>query len=193
MSICNKVIVSLLAGLVSLSLMGCGEPKEVSKWDMTLRGIDDDNDGIRDDITEKMKKEFANQLTEDEEKVMIQHAQIFQRILDMDLTDPKNKSAILLTRQHLDDAMNCAIYIFGDDLRYHNYSIMLTQLKQWYFNTQIRKDHRKEFSIRSVEYHYKAIPLEGVYTCDFEISEQTKKLIAIREELKKQQNSNENK
>jgi hypothetical protein len=193
MRICKKVIISLLACLMSLSLSGCGEEKEVSKWDMTLRGIDDDKDGIRDDIAEKMKKEFANQVTEDEEKVMIQHAQIFQRILDMDLTDPKNKSAILLTRQHLDDAMNCAIYIFGDDLRYHNYSIMLTQLKQWYFNTQMRKDHRKEFSIRSIEYHYKAIPLEGDYTCDFEISEQTKKLISIREELKKQQESNKNK
>ncbi|MGN1393085.1 MAG: hypothetical protein ACI4V7_03375 [Succinivibrionaceae bacterium] len=162
-------------------LAGCKKNEEVSIYDKDIIGIDENHDGIRDDIVQKMNKEFKGAVTLDEQKVLLDHARNFQEILQVDLN---NRTAVLLARTHLDDVMNCAILVFGDGFRYNNYTIMMTQLRQWYFNTPDRKQKHQEFIMRTKEYLYESLPLEGANTCSFEFSEGLKQEIQRRNEEK---------
>ena len=130
----------------------------------------------------KMKKDFY-MIAPDEMKVLEQNARVFQEILE---TRPEDRTGILLARGHLDDAFNCGITVYGEELNYDNFSVMLTQLRQWYFDNPKRKAAHQEFLLRSREYMYQPLNLEGNNTCEFELSPETLRLIEIRTEIKKQ-------
>lgn len=185
----RNICAILLMMICFVGLAGCKKGKEeVSEYDKTLVGIDEDGDGIRDEIAAKMKKEFKDGITYEEQKVMNLHAQVFQEILNLDL---ENRTDVLLARSHLDDAINCAIIVFGEDFRFDNYTVIMTNLRQWYFNTKERKEHHREFINRSKEYHYQKMLYNGANTCDFEFSDELKAELKRREEYKKQKEAAE--
>ena len=176
----KKIIpVSLLAFVSLLTVQGCKGSGDVKKEDQTVQGIDLNHDGIRDEIYEKIHQEFKN-VRADEIKVLEQYARLFQEINEMDFSD---RLAVLLARGHLDEAANCGILVFGDGYQYDNFSVMLTKTRQWYFNTTDRKIKQREFILRAKEYHYQPMSLEGVNTCDFELSPETIKIIELRKEF----------
>lgn len=178
----------IIALLLAVSLTGCKkrDEKDLSIYDETLVGIDKDNNGIRDEIEERMKQEWHQMITKEEQLVMNQHARVFDDILHVDLND---KDKVLRIRDHLDMAINCGVLVFGEDMRYHNFSINLTYLQQWYFNTKERRERKHEFIMRAREYHYQTTNFEGANTCDFEFSDALKQEIERRkaEKAKKEQ------
>ncbi|WP_019001145.1 hypothetical protein [Succinimonas amylolytica] len=181
----GKILILLLALVVVAGLPGCkkhGKKVADEPEDETLLGIDADHDGIRDNVMAKMKKDFY-MIAPDEMKVLEQNARVFQEILE---TRPEDRTGILLARGHLDDAFNCGITVYGEELNYDNFSVMLTQLRQWYFDNPKRKAAHQEFLLRSREYMYQPLNLEGNNTCEFELSPETLRLIEIRTEIKKQ-------
>jgi len=181
----GKILILLLALAVMTGVPGCkkhGKKVPDEPEDETLLGVDADHDGIRDNVMAKMKKDFY-MIAPDEMKVLEQNARVFQEILE---TRPEDRTGILLARGHLDDAFNCGITVYGEELNYDNFSVMLTQLRQWYFDNPKRKSAHQEFLIRSREYMYQPLNLEGNNTCEFELSPETLKLIEIRKEIKKQ-------
>lgn len=179
----NSLVVACL--LVAMTTVGCkNDPKEVPLQDQTLVGIDENHNDIRDDIEDRMKLEFVEMVTKEEQLVMDQSARVFQEIIALNLED---RDAVLLARDHLDMAINCGILVFGEDFRYDNYSIILTKLKQWYFNTKMRKEKQKDFIMRSKEYHYERTNFNNVNTCEFEFSPELIKEIDRRAIEKKEQ------
>ena len=179
--------IALIAVMVMLN--GCRKQKEseISEYDKTLEGIDADHNGIRDEIEKRMHAEFKDSITYEEQKVLDLHARAYDEMLHVDLND---RQMVLLIRDHLDMAINCGVLVFGDEMRYHNLSINLTRLTQWYFNTKERKERKKEFILRTKEYHYVPTNFDGANTCDFEFSpelvkELERRKIAKEEEAKK--------
>ncbi|WP_406546771.1 hypothetical protein [Succinimonas sp.] len=180
----GKILITVLALTVMMGVPGCkkhGKKVIEEPEDETLLGVDADHDGIRDNVMAKMKKDFY-MITPDEFKVLEQNARVFQEILE---TRPEDRTGILLARGHLDDAFNCGITVYGEELNYDNFSVMLTQVRQWYFDNPLRKAAHQEFLIRSREYMYQPLNLEGNNTCEFELSPETLKLIEIRKEIKR--------
>jgi hypothetical protein len=178
----KKSLLAVVLTSVALGVSGCKKKeKEISIYDKTLVGIDKNNNHIRDEIEERMFKEFGSFITAEEQKVMDQNARVFDEILHLDLN---NRDDVLLARDHLDLAINCGILVFGEDMRYHDFSINLTNLKQWYFNTKERKEHHYEFIIRSKEYHFQPTNFEGANTCDFEFSKELVQEIERRKAVK---------
>ncbi len=172
-------VVALTSALICTS--GCrGKNHNNEPEDETLLGTDANKDGIRDDIYKKMRSEFVG-IPEDEMKVLDQNAHVFQEILELNLD---NRNDVLLARSHLDDAFNCGITVYGEELNYDNFSVMLTRLRQWYFNNPLRKRQHQEFMLRSKEYHFEPMNLEGNNTCEFELSEETLKRIEFRKKAK---------
>lgn len=170
-------------------LAGCGnDEKNLSEFDRTPAGIDANQDGIRDEVYERMHQEFAESINADEIRIMEEHAKVFQEIMTVDMED---RNAVILARDHLDVVMNCAVYVFGDGLDYDTYTILLTRLRQWYFNTKARREIRQEFILRSKEYHFESTNFNGVNTCDFEFSPETKRMIEIRHAVSAQKRSQE--
>ena len=174
----GKTLLLAMTVLVSLGLSACGNEEEtLSEFDKVPAGIDKNHDGIRDEVAERMHKEFAESINADEMRIMEEHAKVFQEIMTLDMND---RNAVLITRDHFDLVMNCAVYVFGDDLDYDTYTILLTRLRQWYFNTKARREIRQEFILRSKEYHFQSDNFNGINTCGFEFSDETKKMIEIR-------------
>ena len=133
----GKTLLLAMTVLVSLGLSACGNEEEnLSEFDKVPAGIDKNHDGIRDEVAERMHKEFAESINADEMRIMEEHAKVFQEIMTLDMND---RNAVLITRDHFDLVMNCAVYVFGDDLDYDTYTILLTRLRQWYFNTKARR------------------------------------------------------
>jgi hypothetical protein len=177
----NSLVVVGLLFVVMLT--GCkGDEKDIPIQDQTMSGIDANKNGIRDDIEDRMKVEFTEMVTPEEQYVMDQSARVFQEILDLNLDD---REKVLLVRDHLDMSINCGVLVFGEDFRYDNYSIILTRLKQWYFNTKMRKEKQKEFIMRSKEYHYEKTNFGNANTCEFEFSPALIKEIERRDLEKK--------
>ncbi len=172
-----------LASVVTIT--GCKkDPAEIPESDRTLAGIDADHNGMRDDVEAKLKKDYASKVTREEMLVIEQNSKAFQEILSTDL---KDRTAVLLAREHLDWAMNCGVLVFGDDLRYHDFTILLTELKKMYFNTKMRKEFQLDFIYAAREYHYERISFQDVNTCEFEFSDAFKEELKRRAEFKKMQ------
>ena len=112
-----------------------------------------------------------------------------KQFLGEDFYNLNDKDKVLRIRDHLDMAINCGVLVFGEDMRYHNFSINLTYLQQWYFNTKERRERKHEFIMRAREYHYQTTNFEGANTCDFEFSDALKQEIERRkaEKAKKEQ------
>lgn len=181
----KNITLALCLVLCFAGLNGCKKDKNttVSEYDATLSGIDADNNKIRDDIETRMEQEMKSSVNEYEYMVLQQNARVFQEILNVDL---ENELDVLRVRDHMDQAINCGIQIYGDGLNFDHYTILLTQLRQWYFNTGKRKDRRNEFILRSREYHFETTTAIDEYTCDFEVPDALMKDIEARMEIRRQ-------
>ncbi len=183
----KQLVVLVTAILLSFNLAGCkyDKNKEAEKelQNQTVEGIDANNDGIRDDVYNQLHKEYGNSLRPDEMRVLEENARVFQEMITVNLDD---KIDVLAVRDHFDLWVNCGILVFGDDLNYDTYTIILTNIRKWTFNTAARRDIRRDFVFRAREYHYEPTNFNGENTCLFDLSPDTLKLIEIRKEIAKQ-------
>lgn len=185
----KKVLIVLCMVLCCVNVGGCKKNKEkISEYDATLAGIDKNANKIRDDIEERMEKEIATDVNEYEYKVLVQNAKVFNEILTLDL---ESRPEVLLARDHMDQAINCGIQIYGDGLNFDHYTILLTKIRQWYFNTEERRDRRQEFIVRSREYHFSSTTGLDEYTCDFEVPDNLMAAIEERMEIRRKKNEEE--
>ncbi len=179
----RNLLIIACAVLLCQGAAGCKKNKgEITEYDETLSGIDRDGNKIRDEIEERMRKEMATEVNDFEYKVLLQNARAFQEILNLDL---ESRPDVLLTRDHIDQAINCGIQIYGDGINFDHYTILLTKLKQWYFNTPERQERRQDFIFRSREYHFASTTALDEYTCDFEVPEAGMKVIEERMEIRR--------
>ena len=182
-------LIVLCVALCCVNVTGCKKNKEkISEYDVTIEGIDSDGSRIRDEIEERMQKEMASEVNEYEYKVLLQNAKSFQEILTLNL---ESRPEVLLARDHMDQAINCGIQIYGDGLNFDHYTILLTKLRQWYFNTEEPRERRQDFIVRSREYHYTNTTAVDEYTCDFDVPDELMKSIEARMEIRRQKNIEE--
>lgn len=183
------LLAGLCVALCCVNVTGCKKNKEkISEYDVTLEGVDKDGNRIRDDIEERMQKEMKSDVNEFEYKVLLQNAKAFNEILTL---NPESRPEVLLARDHVDQAINCGIQIYGDGLNFDHYTILLTKLRQWYFNTEERRNRREEFIVRSREYHFSSTTAVDEYTCDFEVPDTLMAAIEKRMEIRRKKNAEE--
>ncbi len=86
---------SFLALLLLLSLASCGEP---------VAGVDEDEDGIRDDVQEFINKKYKDKKVK---AAVVQYAKNFQKTI----TESESKELSLENSKNGFRALNCLIYV----------------------------------------------------------------------------------
>jgi len=109
---------SFLALLLLLSLASCGEP---------VAGVDEDEDGIRDDVQEFINKKYKDKKVK---AAVVQYAKNFQKKLN----DSEDKALSIENAKNGFRALNCLIFITSINETLH----ISKELKSEMLNTRER-------------------------------------------------------